>query len=160
MLLNNGDMATYPGGYPVAREKFAVTHMTGDYAKIAEGLGAVGIVVKQPAEIAPALAKAQTLNKEGQPVLIDVHSNLEARRSRFDQGGGGRPANGARQLGESQALEERLMTFIVSGFRTARRTNRPRSIAQPAALHRGNRHRLQPELRGVVRRRGTSREFT
>jgi thiamine pyrophosphate-dependent acetolactate synthase large subunit-like protein len=89
VLLNNGDMATYPGGYPVAREKFAVTHMTGDYAKIAEGLGAVGIVVKLPAEIAPALAKAQTLNKEGQPVLIDVHSNLEARRSRFDQGGGG-----------------------------------------------------------------------
>jgi hypothetical protein len=57
VLLNNGDMATYPGGYPVAREKFAVTRMTGDYAKIAEGLGAVGIVVKQPAEIAPALAK-------------------------------------------------------------------------------------------------------
>src|SRR5215510_5473515 len=89
VLLNNGDMATYPGGYPVAREKFAVTRMTGDYAKIAEGLGAVGIVVKAPAEIAPALARAQTLNKEGQPVLIDVRSNMEARRSRFDQGGGG-----------------------------------------------------------------------
>ena len=29
VLLNNGDMATYPGGYPVAREKFAVTRMTG-----------------------------------------------------------------------------------------------------------------------------------
>jgi thiamine pyrophosphate-dependent acetolactate synthase large subunit-like protein len=89
VLLNNGDMATYPGGYPVAREKFAVTRMTGDYAKIAEGLGAVGIAVKHPAEIAPALARAQTLNKEGQPVLIDVRSNMEARRSRFDQGGGG-----------------------------------------------------------------------
>ena len=53
VLLNNGDMATYPGGYPVAREKYAVTRMTGDYAKIAEGLGGVGIVVKEPAEIAP-----------------------------------------------------------------------------------------------------------
>ena len=88
VLLNNGDMAAYPGGYPVA-QKFAVTRMTGDYAKIAEGLGAVGLVVKQPAEIAPALAQAQTLNKEGQPVLIDVSSNMEARRFRFDQGGGG-----------------------------------------------------------------------
>ena len=72
----------------MAREKFAVTRMTGDYAKIAEGLGAVGIVVTQPAEIAPALARAQTLNTEGQPVLIDVRSNIEARRSRFDKGGG------------------------------------------------------------------------
>jgi acetolactate synthase-1/2/3 large subunit len=88
VLLNNADMATYPGGYPVAREKFAVTRMTCDYAKIAEGLGAVGIVVKAPAEIAPALGRAQTLNKEGQPVLIDVRSNMEARRSGFDQGGG------------------------------------------------------------------------
>jgi len=73
----------------VAREKFGVTRMTGDYAKVAEGPGAVGIVVKPPAEIAPALARAQTLNKEGQPVLIDVRSNMEARRSRFDKGGGG-----------------------------------------------------------------------
>ena len=56
IVLNNGDMATYPGGYPEARARFNMTHMTGDYAKIAEGLGAVGIVVKQPSEIAAALA--------------------------------------------------------------------------------------------------------
>src|SRR5262245_20041484 len=89
VLLNNGDMATYPGGYPIAREKFDVTHMTGDYAKIAEGLGAAGITVTEPGQIAPALARARKLNDEGKSVLIDVHSNMEARRSRFDQGGGG-----------------------------------------------------------------------
>ena len=42
VVLNNGDMATYPGGYPTARELFGTTEMTGDYAKIAEGMGAVG----------------------------------------------------------------------------------------------------------------------
>jgi acetolactate synthase-1/2/3 large subunit len=89
IVLNNGDMATYPGGYPIARETFAVTRMTGDYAKIAEGLGAVGITVTQPGEIAPALKRAQRLNAEGRTVLLDIHSNLEARRSRFDQGAGG-----------------------------------------------------------------------
>ena len=88
ILLNNGDMATYPGMYAVSREKFNVTHMTGDYAKIAEGLGAVGITVTRPEEVAPALRQAQQLNAEGKTVLIDIHSNLEARRSRFDQGGG------------------------------------------------------------------------
>jgi acetolactate synthase I/II/III large subunit len=89
VVLNNGDMATYPGGYPVARKEFNVTKMTGDYAKIAEGLGAVGITVTQPAEVAAALKRAQQLNAEGKTVLLDIHSNMEARRSRFDQGGGG-----------------------------------------------------------------------
>jgi thiamine pyrophosphate-dependent acetolactate synthase large subunit-like protein len=89
IVLNNGDMATYPGGYPTARQLFEVTKMTGDYAKIAEGLGAIGITVTEPGEVAPALKKAQRLNAEGRTVLLDIHTNLEARRSRFDQGVGG-----------------------------------------------------------------------
>jgi acetolactate synthase-1/2/3 large subunit len=89
IVLNNGDMATYPGGYPTARQLFEVTKMTGDYAKIAEGLGAVGIRVTEPGEVASALHKAQRLNAEGRTVLLDIHTNLEARRSRFDQGVGG-----------------------------------------------------------------------
>src|SRR5262245_64374447 len=36
IVLNNGDMATYPGQYQNARELFNVTKMTGDYAKLAE----------------------------------------------------------------------------------------------------------------------------
>jgi thiamine pyrophosphate-dependent acetolactate synthase large subunit-like protein len=85
IVLNNGDMATYPGGYPTARQLFEVTKMTGDYAKIAEGLGAVGITVTSPGEVAAALKKAQQLNAEGKTVLLDIHSNLEARRSQFGQ---------------------------------------------------------------------------
>jgi len=83
IVLNNGDMATYPGQYQTARQVFAVTKMTGDYAKIAEGLGAVGITVTQPGEVAAALKRAQQLNAEGKTVLIDIHSNMESRRSNF-----------------------------------------------------------------------------
>ncbi len=83
VVLNNGGMATYPGGYPVARERYGVTYMSSDYAKIAEGMGAVGITVKRPNEIVSALKDAQKLNAEGQTVLIDVHSNMEARRSQW-----------------------------------------------------------------------------
>ena len=83
IVLNNGGMATYPGGYPTAKELFDTTFMTGDYAKIAEGLGAVGITVTQPSEVAPALRKAQQLNSDGKTALIDIHTNLEARRSNF-----------------------------------------------------------------------------
>ena len=83
IVLNNGGMATYPGGYPTASELFGTTHMTGDYAKIAEGLGAVGITVTQPGEVASALKKAQELNADGKSVLLDIHTNLEAARSNF-----------------------------------------------------------------------------
>ena len=55
--------------------------MQGDYAKIAEGMRAVGIRVSQPSEMAPALKEAQRLNKEGQTVLIDVQANIDGRRS-------------------------------------------------------------------------------
>ena len=83
VVLNNGGMATYPGGYPVANELFGLTRMGGDYAKIAEGMGAVGITVTQPAEIATALVRAQQLNREGRTVLLDIHTNLEGRKSTY-----------------------------------------------------------------------------
>ena len=83
VVLNNGGMSTYPGGYPTAREQFGTTEMTGDYAKIAEGMGAVGITVVKPSEMIPALEQAQQLNADGRAVLLDVHTNMESRRSRF-----------------------------------------------------------------------------
>ena len=83
VLLNNGGMATYPGGFPTARERYGVSHMTGDYAAIAEGLGATGITVTRPDELAPAIHRARALNDDGRTVLIDVHSNHESRKSRF-----------------------------------------------------------------------------
>ena len=88
VLLNNSAMATYSGPTQgtigaEAREQYGVGTMQGDYAKIAEGMGAVGITVKKAAELAPALKEAQRLNAIGKTVLIDVHANVEDRRSRF-----------------------------------------------------------------------------
>ena len=74
VLLNNGGMATYPGGFPTARETYGVSHMQGNYAALAIAMGAEGIEVTAPGEIAPALTRAQTLNAEGKTVLIDVHT--------------------------------------------------------------------------------------
>ena len=83
VLLNNGGMATYPGGFPTARTQFGVSHMTGDYAAIAEGLGAKGLRVTQPDQLSPAILEARKLNDDGRTVLIDVHSNYESKKSRF-----------------------------------------------------------------------------
>ena len=85
VLLNDGGMATYPGGFPTAREQYGVSNMHGNYAQIAQGMGAVGIVVRTPEEMSDALRSAQRLNQDGDTVLIDVHSDMEGRRSRWDR---------------------------------------------------------------------------
>ena len=86
MVLNNGAMATYSGAQdmigPAARAA-GVSAMGGNYAALAEALGARGIEVRSAAELHRALAEAQRLNAAGSTVLIDVHANVEARRSRF-----------------------------------------------------------------------------
>jgi len=84
VVLNNGGMSTYPGGFPTARKQYGVSEMYGNYAQIAEGMGAVGLVVESPAELVDALKSAQHLNKDGKTVLVDVHSNMESRRSRWN----------------------------------------------------------------------------
>ena len=81
VVLNNGIMATYPGGFPTAREKFGVSHMNGDYAGLAVAMGAEGIRVSQAVEMAPALQRAKILNKEGRTVLIDVRTRAEDSRA-------------------------------------------------------------------------------
>ena len=80
IVLNNGIMATYPGGFPTAREKYGVSHMQGDYAGLAQAMGAEGIRVAQAAQMAPALEQAKRLNAEGKTVLIDVQTRAEDSR--------------------------------------------------------------------------------
>jgi acetolactate synthase-1/2/3 large subunit len=88
VLLNNSAMATYSGPTQgtigaEAREQYGVSTMHGDYAKIAEGMGAVGLRVNKASEIGPALQEARRLNADGRTVLIEVAANVEERRSRF-----------------------------------------------------------------------------
>ena len=85
VVLNNGGMATYPGElFPAAREKYGVSHMQGDYAALGDAMGAVGITVTRPGEIAGALDRAQSLNREGRTVLIDAHTRFEYARAPHD----------------------------------------------------------------------------
>lgn len=81
IVLNNGMMATYPGGFPTAREQFGVSHMQGDYAGLAIAMGAEGLRVETAAEMGPAIQQAKTLNSEGKTVLIDVKSRAENSRA-------------------------------------------------------------------------------
>ena len=48
-----------------------------------DSMGAIGLTVTSVAEMAPALEEAKRLNADGQTVLIDVHSNMEPKKSRY-----------------------------------------------------------------------------
>ena len=81
IVLNNGIMATYPGGFPTAREKYGVSYMQGDYAGLAQAMGAEGIRVAEARQMVPALEQAKRLNAEGKTVLLDVQTRAEDSRA-------------------------------------------------------------------------------
>ncbi len=81
VVLNNGGMGGYDRSLPTALEVYGTSSMTGDYAAIAEGMGAAGITVTKTAEMVPAIKQAQRINADGRTVLIDVHTRFEMKFS-------------------------------------------------------------------------------
>lgn len=78
IVLNNGTMGGYNRSLPVAMEKYNAGNMTGDYAMIAEGMGAKGITVTDPTKIGDAIREARRANfDDGRSALIDVHTQQE-----------------------------------------------------------------------------------
>jgi thiamine pyrophosphate-dependent acetolactate synthase large subunit-like protein len=83
IVMNNGTMGGYPQNYPQSIEKYQTIKMTGDYAKIAEGMGAKGISVENPDEIKKSILDARKYNKDGYSVLIDVKTQPELKMSNY-----------------------------------------------------------------------------
>src|SRR5438876_12179201 len=84
VLVNNGLMGGYERHIPLASEKFRTRYLSGDYAKIAEGLGVAVERVTQPSEIMPALRRAIDITrcevkeeKMGRPALVEFITREE-----------------------------------------------------------------------------------
>ena len=71
ILLNNGELGGYEKHIPVAIERYGLKYVSGDYAKVAEGLGGYCEKVKQPQEIIPALERAKKVVAAGKPALLE-----------------------------------------------------------------------------------------
>ncbi|MBM2614862.1 thiamine pyrophosphate-binding protein [Actinoplanes sp. LDG1-06] len=61
------------GGRPTDKSRELWTYEDVDFARIAEGMGALGIRVDKPGDLAPALNRAL---EAGRPVVIDVHTDI------------------------------------------------------------------------------------
>ena len=84
IVLNNGTMGGYNRSLPVAMEKYNAGNMTGNYAMIAEGMGAKGITVTDPTKIGDAIREARRQNFDHRrSALIDVHTQQELNFSMY-----------------------------------------------------------------------------
>ncbi|MGH2469502.1 MAG: thiamine pyrophosphate-dependent enzyme, partial [Chloroflexota bacterium] len=71
VLINNSAMGGYDRMQPVAQEKFNIKRMSGDYTGVAKALGAYAERVEKPADIAPAIKRAQEKIAGGQTALLE-----------------------------------------------------------------------------------------
>jgi thiamine pyrophosphate-dependent acetolactate synthase large subunit-like protein len=90
LLVNNGLMGGYDRYIPVATEKYRSRYLSGDYLKVAEGLGAVTERVTEPSQIRPAILRALAVtapggdpaSPEARPALIEFITREETELSR------------------------------------------------------------------------------
>jgi thiamine pyrophosphate-dependent acetolactate synthase large subunit-like protein len=90
VLVNNGLMGGYERYIPVASDKYRSRYLSGDYSKVAEGLGVVVERVTEPSGIVPALRRAigvtgydpDTVPGGGRPALVEFITREETRLSK------------------------------------------------------------------------------
>ncbi|MBM3140266.1 MAG: thiamine pyrophosphate-requiring protein [Chloroflexi bacterium] len=83
MVLNNQVLSGYPARYQSAVEQFGFTELYGDYAAVAQALGAYGERVGDPREIVPAIERAQSELAKGRPALLEFMTKEENRLARY-----------------------------------------------------------------------------
>lgn len=77
IVLNNSVMTYYSHHMPFASKQWGTNRFTGEYAKVADGLGAYAEKVEHPDNIAPAIKNAVSANRQGQPALLEIISKEE-----------------------------------------------------------------------------------
>ena len=77
IMFNNSALGGYEKHMPVATERFKTKFLSGDYVKVAEGLGGYGEKIEDPADIIPAIQRAQKETEAGKPALLEIITREE-----------------------------------------------------------------------------------
>ena len=83
IVFNNHVLSGYSRNYPVATERFGFTNLYGEYAKLADTLGAYSERVEEPGEILPSIQRAQEAMATGRPALLEFMTKEENNLSRY-----------------------------------------------------------------------------
>jgi thiamine pyrophosphate-dependent acetolactate synthase large subunit-like protein len=77
IVMNNGLMGGYGEWMPSAVERYASNELGGDYAAVGRALGAHTELVRDPAELRPALERAIRSTEDGCTALVEVLTHEE-----------------------------------------------------------------------------------
>jgi len=77
IILNNGVMTHYHAHMPYATKHWGSNKFTGNYARVAEGLGAHAERVETPDQIRPAIRKALEVSQSGRPSVLEMITKEE-----------------------------------------------------------------------------------
>ena len=70
--------------FPVAVEKYGLKSVGGQFADVAQALGAYSEQITDPEEIIPAIKRALEVNKSGKTVLLEFITKEEGEYSKFN----------------------------------------------------------------------------
>ncbi len=77
VVMNNGLMGGYEKHLPVSTARYRLRFLSGDFSKVAEGLGGYTERVEKPQNLAPALRRAIGEVEAGRPALLEVITREE-----------------------------------------------------------------------------------
>ena len=83
IVFNNHGLSGYSRNYPVATERFGFTNLYGEYAKLADTLGAHSERIEEPGEILPSIQRAREAMATGRPALLEFMTKEENNLSRY-----------------------------------------------------------------------------
>ena len=84
IIMNNSTMGIYPDSrMPTAVERYNTKELSGDFAGVAQALGAYAEKITDPGEIIPAFRRAQSMNQSGRPALLEFITKEDGVFSKF-----------------------------------------------------------------------------
>ena len=83
IVFNNGVMAGERRGLEFSTEKYNALDLSGNYAKVADGLGVWSVRIEQPADFIATARQAIDVTRTGRPALIEVVAKQSDSFSRY-----------------------------------------------------------------------------
>jgi thiamine pyrophosphate-dependent acetolactate synthase large subunit-like protein len=83
-VLNNASMAIYDNSrFPVALEKYDVKRLSGQFAEVAQAMGAYSEKITDPQDIVPALKRGLAAVDGGKAAVLEFITQDEGEYSKF-----------------------------------------------------------------------------
>jgi acetolactate synthase-1/2/3 large subunit len=77
VILNNSVMGGYGHHMPTASDRYGSNRLSGQYARVADALGAHAERIQQPGEVGDALQRGIAATRDGRPAVLEMITREE-----------------------------------------------------------------------------------